>query len=102
LKNQSRNRIVGALVVALALLSSMFAQQAAAKPAATRTVIRAARLLDVKTGKTSSNQAIVIEGDTIVSVGAYKPAAGDLDAARSALRREVREDHAGGGLHHHP
>jgi len=33
-------------------------------------VIRAGHLLDVKTGKTLSNQTIVIQGDKIVSVGA--------------------------------
>jgi imidazolonepropionase-like amidohydrolase len=37
-------------------------------------VIRAGHLLDVKTGKTLSNQTIVIEGDKIVSVGAATPA----------------------------
>jgi imidazolonepropionase-like amidohydrolase len=40
-----------------------------AVPAATTVVIRAGRLLDVKTGKTLSNQTIVIKGDKIVSVG---------------------------------
>src|ERR1700747_735933 len=34
-----------------------------------RTVVRAGHLLDVKTGQTLSGQAIVIEGDKIVSVG---------------------------------
>ncbi|PYV52740.1 MAG: Xaa-Pro dipeptidase [Acidobacteria bacterium] len=34
-----------------------------------RTVIHAGKLLDVKTGKIETNQAIVIEGDKIVSVG---------------------------------
>ena len=44
-----------------------FAQQPAAP---TRTVIRAGHLLDVRTGKTLTNQAIVIEDGRIVSVGA--------------------------------
>ncbi|HEV3305944.1 MAG TPA: amidohydrolase family protein [Candidatus Sulfotelmatobacter sp.] len=35
-----------------------------------RVVVRAGKLLDVKTGKTLADQAIVIEGDKIVSVGA--------------------------------
>jgi len=34
-----------------------------------RTVIRAARLLDVKTGKVIQNPEIVVEGDRIVSIG---------------------------------
>src|SRR5947209_4508120 len=45
-----------------------------------RTIIHAGKLLDVKTGKIESNQAIVIEGDKIVSVGpasAVKSSAGD-------------------------
>src|SRR5213594_4071499 len=58
-------------VVSLVLISVLFnpvrAQESAAKP--NRTVLHAARLLDVKTGKISSDQAIVIEGDKIASVG---------------------------------
>ncbi len=45
-----------------------------------RTIIQAGRLLDVKTGKIATNQAIVIEGDKIVSVGpasSVKTSAGD-------------------------
>lgn len=45
---------------------------------AQRTVIHAAKLFDAKSGKTLSNQDIVIEGDKIVSVGpAAKAAPGD-------------------------
>src|SRR4030095_847151 len=40
-----------------------------AGPPARRFVIRAGHLLDVKTGNTLNNQAIVIEGDKIVSIG---------------------------------
>jgi imidazolonepropionase-like amidohydrolase len=40
-----------------------------AEPPARRVVIRAGHLLDVKTGNTLNNQAIVIEGDKIVSIG---------------------------------
>jgi len=46
-----------------------FAFQAAQEQASKRVVVRAGRLLDVKTGKTLTDQAIVIEGDKIVSVG---------------------------------
>jgi len=43
-----------------------------------RVIVRAAKVLDVKTGRTLSNQAIVIEADQIVSIGAdAKPGAGD-------------------------
>jgi imidazolonepropionase-like amidohydrolase len=44
-------------------------------------VVRAGRLLDVKTGNTLQNQAIVIEGDKIVSVGP----AGSVKAAPDAI-----------------
>ena len=42
---------------------------AASQATPQRTVIRACRLLDVKTGNIKANQAIVIQGDKIVSVG---------------------------------
>jgi imidazolonepropionase-like amidohydrolase len=53
-------------VVALFCASFSWAQTA---PAAKAVVIHAGHLLDVKTGKTFSNQTIVIQGDKIVSVG---------------------------------
>jgi imidazolonepropionase-like amidohydrolase len=53
-------------VVALFCASVSWAQTA---PAAKTVVIHAGHLLDVKTGKTFSNQTIVIQGDKIVSVG---------------------------------
>jgi imidazolonepropionase-like amidohydrolase len=43
--------------------------QAASAPASKTVVIHAGHLLDVKTGKTLSNQSIVIQGDKIASVG---------------------------------
>jgi imidazolonepropionase-like amidohydrolase len=52
------------LVFALLLGLSAFGQQSPK-----RTVILAGKLLDVRTGDTLSGQAIVIEGDRIVSVG---------------------------------
>ena len=73
LKRLSRNW--SSIVILLALTPSVFGQ-APAK----RTVIHAGHLLDVKTGKVESNQAIVIQGDKIVSVGpasAAQSSAGD-------------------------
>jgi len=55
------------LLTALLAGATAPAQQPAAAP--TRTVIRAGHLLDVRTGKILSNQAIVIENGQIVSVG---------------------------------
>ena len=46
-----------------------------------RTLIRAGRVLDVRTGELRANQAVVIEGDKIAHIGAVseaKPAAGDI------------------------
>ena len=55
------------LLAAWLAVSTAPAQQPAAAP--TRTVIRAGHLLDVRTGKILTNQAIVIENGKIVSVG---------------------------------
>jgi imidazolonepropionase-like amidohydrolase len=55
-----------ALLVALIALGG---GPAAAQQSPNRVIVKAGHLLDVKTGKTLSNQAVVIEGDKIVSVG---------------------------------
>jgi imidazolonepropionase-like amidohydrolase len=57
----------GFLLLALLTATAALGQQAA--PAPSRTVIRAGQLLDVRTGKTLANQAIVVEDGKIVSVG---------------------------------
>src|SRR5438067_1522461 len=44
---------------------------------AQRTVIHAAKLFDAKSGRTLTNQYIVVEGDKIVSLGTSAPIAGD-------------------------
>lgn len=51
-----------------------FAVTSSAQVSGKRTVIHAGKLLDVKTGKLETNQAIVIEGDKIISVGAASAA----------------------------
>jgi imidazolonepropionase-like amidohydrolase len=53
-------------IVSLSSIGVCWAQQGA--PAAKTVVIRAGHLLDVKTGKTLTNQVIVIQGDKIASV----------------------------------
>ena len=55
------------LSAVLALYGTAFPQTNAA--GARRVVVRARRVLDVKSGRTLSDQAIVIDGDKIVSVG---------------------------------
>jgi imidazolonepropionase-like amidohydrolase len=64
----------------LSLLTLLGATAIAQSPAqaAKRVIVRAGKLLDVKNGKTLTNQTIVIEGDKIVSVGGdAKPAPAD-------------------------
>jgi len=66
---------VAAILCAVLISCAAFGQRAPK-----RTVIHSGKLLDVKTGSTLSDQAIVIEGDKIVSVGpmaSVKPLAGD-------------------------
>jgi imidazolonepropionase-like amidohydrolase len=60
-------RCLWVFIFLLSCISWSWAQSA---PAPKTVVIRAGRLLDVKTGKTLSNQTIVIQGDKIASVGA--------------------------------
>jgi imidazolonepropionase-like amidohydrolase len=57
-------RILRAVLLLLAAFGPASAQQSAK-----RTIVRAGKLLDVKSGKLQTNQVVVIEGDKIVSVG---------------------------------
>jgi len=68
---------LGSLLLALLTVTVVFGQQAA--PAPSRTIVRAGRLLDVRTGKTLTNQAIVIEDGKIVSVGPDSSATADAN-----------------------
>jgi imidazolonepropionase-like amidohydrolase len=61
-------RYLLAFIFSLSCITFSWAQAAPA-PASKTVVIRAGHLLDVKTGKTLSNQTIVIQGDKIASVG---------------------------------
>src|SRR6516225_7203312 len=63
---KSANTLFVLFLVSFAAATAL-AQQAASSPA--RTIVRAGKLLDVRTGKTLTNQAIVIEDGKIVSVG---------------------------------
>jgi imidazolonepropionase-like amidohydrolase len=62
----SRRKI--AVVCSLALGAALVPALVAAQPAATRTLVRAGHLLDVKTGKLLDAQTIVVAGDTIQSI----------------------------------
>src|SRR5579862_4547101 len=64
----------------LILILPALVAAASAQTSGKRTVIHAGKLLDVKTGRLEINQAIVIQGDKIVSVGpasAAQSSAGD-------------------------
>ena len=67
-KNLGFAKLFFSLLIALSVFTTAFAEQPTAAPS--RTVIRAGHLLDVRTGKTLTNQAIVVEDGKIVSVGA--------------------------------
>ncbi len=65
-----RKWIGAAAVVATVLIARpALSQTPVAAPAATHVVIRAGRLLDVKSGRVLTNQQIVIDGERIASVG---------------------------------
>src|SRR6266436_9462172 len=69
-----------AIVVALGALVGMTIKASAQAPTPKRTVIRAGRVLNVRTGELRSNQTIVIEGDKISQIAPsseVKAAAGD-------------------------
>src|SRR5207248_10307011 len=65
------NKLAISLVCFAVLFSSLLRAQA---PAPARTVVRPGHVLDVRSGKLLDNQAIVIEGDKIVSVSAASSA----------------------------
>ena len=71
---------LNSLLLALVLTAAAFAQQPATAP--TRTIVRAGKLLDVRTGKTLTNQSIVIEDGKIVSVG---PDSGTVAAGNKVI-----------------
>jgi imidazolonepropionase-like amidohydrolase len=69
------------LSLTLLLLSPFaFSQTPTAAPAPQRTIIHAGKVLDVRTGTEAANQAIIVVGDKISSVGPDQPAqAGDKE-----------------------
>src|SRR5438128_5222535 len=56
-------------VVWMVLLPLATFGPASAQQSAKRTIVRAGKLLDVKSGKLQTNQVVVIEGDKITSIG---------------------------------
>jgi imidazolonepropionase-like amidohydrolase len=73
-------RCVVAFALVLAAMAGMAFTASAQSPVPKRTVIRAGRVLNVRTGELRANQAIVIEGDKIAQIAPaseVKAASGD-------------------------
>lgn len=73
-------RMIFAFTVLMTAGAVATVAQPAAQPAATRTLVRAGHLLDVKTGKLLDSQTIVVVGDTIQAISPtaqVQPQAGD-------------------------
>ena len=68
------------VILAVLLFALPFFAQSSCAPASRRVVIRPGHLLDVKTGNMLTGQAIVIEGDKIVSVGPMADARSEAGA----------------------
>src|SRR5438067_2471661 len=68
-----KNSAASLRIVCVAFLLLLTGSAVSAQQAGTRTVVRAGKLLDVKSGKMLANQVVVIEGDKITSV---EPASG--------------------------
>ena len=67
--NKTGKHVLAVGILLSLALSSMARAQETATPAAQRVVLHAGKLLDVRSGKTLSDQTIVIEAGKIVSVG---------------------------------
>ena len=69
MKERELRRVLTTLVLFSGLLSCISTAQKTSDHRPNRIIIHAGKLLEVKTGKTLSDQGVVIEGDKIVSVG---------------------------------
>jgi imidazolonepropionase-like amidohydrolase len=67
--NKPGNYVLAVIILLSWTLSAMVRAQEIATPAVQRVVLHAGKLLDVRSGKTLSDQTIVIEAGKIVSVG---------------------------------
>ena len=68
MKKKTCKQVFSTIMLLLVLSTFGLAQQAAG-PSSQRVIVHAGKLLDVRSGKTLTDQAIVIEGGKIVSVG---------------------------------
>src|SRR4051794_12543391 len=79
-----RNVYLSLLLILIPLVG--FSQTPAPSPALQRTIIHAGKVLDVHTGTAAANQAIIVSGDKIVSVGPDQPAqSGDREIDLRAM-----------------
>ena len=78
MKKTARHIFFNLIFLSLVLIPHAPAQQPAARPAG-KVIVHAGKLLDVRTGKTLTDQAIVIEGDKISSVGPFAQARRSAD-----------------------
>lgn len=80
------------LALILSLAAVLSAQQS--QPAPKRTIVRAARMLDVRSGQMVANPVIVIEGDRIVSVGGQPPQGAEvIDLGNATLLPGLMDMH---------
>src|SRR6266481_1894636 len=75
-----------AFAFALVTLAGLAITTSAQAPAPKRTVIRAGRVLNVRTGELRANQAIVIEGDKIAQIAPSSEVSAASGDTRSICR----------------
>ncbi len=91
-------QFVLALIFSFCICITLAAAEDPPQAATSRTVVHAGKVLDVRTGKTLADQAIVIEGGKIVSVGAMSQtnrSAGDhfIDLANATVLPGLTDAH---------
>ncbi len=94
MKKQPRHNFL-TIVLASLFLSVLASAQ---EPSSSRVIVHAGKLLDVRSGKTLSDQAIVIEGGKIVTVGPFtqaRRASGDrlIDLSSSTVLPGLTDAH---------
>src|SRR5713101_2108784 len=87
MKETASNIFFALILISFVFIVAAIAQQPATK-SPERIIIHAGKLLDVRSGKALTDQAIVIDGDKIVSVGPF------TQASRSAGDRLIDLPHA--------
>jgi imidazolonepropionase-like amidohydrolase len=76
---KSVRRVLFAVMLTSFVLAGFAAAQESAAKSTGRVIVHAGKLLDVRTGKTLTDQAVVIEGGKITSVGSFTQAKRSAD-----------------------